>query len=117
MAALVLLLQQIASKVYCTLSDANKSLKRRVAAHCPPRPDCTSVACGSNDKQHSEFYASNKASATMSADTKGPFRFTALPREMQTAVAEHLALKDLKNLSLTSKAVRAEVVSWQPGSA
>lgn len=46
----------------------------------------------------------------MSVSSKGAFRFALLPRELQAQVATHLPLHDLKNLSLASKAVRAEAV-------
>lgn len=49
--------------------------------------------------------------SAMRRQYKAPFRFTALPRELQLHMAEFLDLRDLENLSLSSKAVRADVVS------
>ena len=42
---------------------------------------------------------------------KRPFRFNALPPELQIAVSDCLDFRTLKNLSLTSKAVRGTAVS------
>ena len=39
------------------------------------------------------------------------FRFTSLPRELQTAIAGHVPLKDLKNMALCSKETRSRIVS------
>ena len=46
----------------------------------------------------------------MSATSKGPFRFTALPRELQVEIAQYLPMKALKKLSSTTKQIREHIV-------
>lgn len=64
-------------------------------------------SCGDQERAGNDRIAPT----TMSQARPKPFRFTALPRELQERIASELDLGSLGRLSSTSKKLRASLVS------